>query len=250
MAPLATEDAGGDGGDGVEDLEKADDGHCGGGDGDDVGVVSEALGDEEAGGEEEAAVEGTEDGGEGEGCVGGGGGRGGGHAADVGADSGGCGDREGKWDLVHYGASLGDDGLRGDVGGGKVGRHKGEDFEGEVFSFDHDEAWEGELDHGPPVCESAFAKAAPTLTSCYEADIEEEKQWHEVVHNDNSDWGTSKANSNGRVPHEGIVQEGVQWSTDQKNDRRGHKQTLCLGITLSAFKEGVSGAKTVSSCPR
>ena len=47
----------------------------------------------------------------------------------------------------------GEDGLGGEMGGAEVGGGEGENFEGEAFRFNHEEAREGETDHGEPIAE-------------------------------------------------------------------------------------------------
>ena len=45
----------------------------------------------------------------------------------------------------------GEDGLSGEMAGAEIGCGEGQDFKGEVFRFDHDEAGDGEADHWEPV---------------------------------------------------------------------------------------------------
>lgn len=148
---------------------------------DDVRVGGEELGDVVPQRGEEDDVQGAdEDGGDESDFGRRAGGRGEGGADEVGDARAGR-DGDGEGDLEGDAIEGGEDGLGGQVGGAEVGGREGEDFEGQPFGFDHDEAWQREANHRTPVVEGARREAVPAGAAVDEADVEEEGDGEEGV---------------------------------------------------------------------
>ncbi len=179
-------------GQGVEELESGAQGQSAGDERDDVWVRREQLRDVVTEGGEEEDVEGADGDGDDEGDFGGSLGGGGEGGADEVGDAGAGGDGDGKGDLKSQAGEGGKHGLRGEVRRAEVGGGQREDLEGEPFRFDHDEARDGEADHGSPVLEGAFREAVPAGSAVDEADVEEEDEREEVFGHDDGDGGADE----------------------------------------------------------
>lgn len=80
-----------------------------------------------------------------------------------------------------------------EVRGAEVRCRKGEDLEGEYFGFHHQEAGQGEPDHGTPILQSATSEAVPALSAGDEVDVEEEGDGEEGVGYGDGDRGAHEA---------------------------------------------------------
>ena len=131
-----------------------------------------------------------------------------------------------------------EDGLCGEVGGSKVGGCESEELKGKDFRLHHEEAWDGELDHGHPVVEGSGGEARPAGSAGDEVDVEEETAGKEEVGDCDGDWGAGEAPV--ELPDEEVVHKDIQGGAEEEDVERGGEEALGLEVFLAGFKREVA----------
>ena len=132
-----------------------------------------------------------------------------------------------------------EDGLCGEVGGSEVGGGEGEELKGEDFRLHHEEARDGELDHGHPVVEGPGGEAWPAGSAGDEVDVEEEAGGKEEVGDCNGDGGAVETPV--ELPDEEVVHEDVQGGAEEEDIEGGGEEALGLEVSLAGFEGEVAG---------